>query len=240
MTLLVQVNAYASVRVVDALYHSKYFLMSSAGFHHDLKLDSVKKSLQRSNDNHVIYQPQNCCVVGANSQTGVITTNNDVHKVTILNLPEEVVPLDGAKVINGHQGYWQDENPLGSTNASETLESFCQESTVPILPWINGDGTINKFIYNGLVRRVFGTVMQNPGILEDGIIRRIDALNPQSCRTLLDLMILDKQIVARDMLQSTSRGPPPLLGTLLGNSYRESKLVYRRHFSANPKSASLL
>jgi hypothetical protein len=35
-----------------------------------------------------------------------------------------------------------------------------------ILPWKNGDETINSIIYKGLVRTVLRTVMQNPGILE--------------------------------------------------------------------------
>ncbi|KAL2939316.1 Glutamate-1-semialdehyde 2 1-aminomutase [Bienertia sinuspersici] len=36
----------------------------------------------------------------------------------------------------------------------------------PILPWINGDGTVNVIVYRGLTRRVLGIVTQNPGILE--------------------------------------------------------------------------
>jgi general transcription factor 3C polypeptide 1 len=40
------------------------------------------------------------------------------------------------------------------------------ELCMPILPWINGDGTVNSIVFKGLRRRVLGIVMQNPGILE--------------------------------------------------------------------------
>ncbi|KAK1265574.1 hypothetical protein QJS04_geneDACA010700 [Acorus gramineus] len=36
----------------------------------------------------------------------------------------------------------------------------------PILPWINGDGSMDTIMYKGLTRRIVGTVMQNPGISE--------------------------------------------------------------------------
>ncbi|KAE8669906.1 hypothetical protein F3Y22_tig00112215pilonHSYRG00296 [Hibiscus syriacus] len=105
----IKVNAYDSVRVVDALYHSNI-------------------------------------------------TVGHAHKGTILNLPEEhALPSN--------------EIPT-STNANES----CMYDKVGLSKWDDGDVTINKSVYNGLVRRVLGTVMQNPGILEQSCM-----LNNGSC-----------------------------------------------------------
>ncbi|KAF9615377.1 hypothetical protein IFM89_023028 [Coptis chinensis] len=65
------------------------------------------------------------------------------------------------------------------------MTSVVSHSFRPILPWINGDGTKNPIVYKGLVRRVLGIVMQNPGILEADITYRMDVLNPQACYHLL-------------------------------------------------------
>eukprot|EP00494_Astrolonche_serrata_P008937 UN08984 len=56
----------------------------------------------------------------------------------------------------------------------------------PILPWINGDGSINSTVYEGLTRRIIGYVMQYPGTVEEDVIHKMDVLNPQTCRTLLE------------------------------------------------------
>ncbi|KAL1545710.1 hypothetical protein AAHA92_22402 [Salvia divinorum] len=59
---------------------------------------------------------------------------------------------------------------------------------------MNGDGTINELIYNRLLCRVLGIVVLHPWILEGEIINRMQCLNPQSCRQLLQMMILDNHI----------------------------------------------
>lgn len=38
--------------------------------------------------------------------------------------------------------------------------------TVPMLPWLTGDGGVNTALLKALTRRVLGVVMQNPGIME--------------------------------------------------------------------------
>ncbi|XP_043817971.1 uncharacterized protein LOC110626726 isoform X5 [Manihot esculenta] len=232
---VLKVNAYDTVHAVDALYNSKYFLTSPVGLHQDLDPPSMIKSLQRNENGPSISHSEGYDVVGSTSQREATMSNSHVHKVTILNLPEESVPSIETEKGNLHEGSLQLEN-----NDSETCKLSSNELRVPILPWINGDGSINKIVYDGLVRRVLGIVMQNPGILENDIIRQIGVLNPQSCRSLMELMILDKHLIVRKMHQSTSSGSPALLGTLLGSSFRESKSVYRKHLFANPMSASLL
>ncbi|XP_058005098.1 uncharacterized protein LOC110664370 isoform X2 [Hevea brasiliensis] len=238
---VLKVNAYDTVHVVNALYHSKYFLTSLVGLHQDLDPPLVTKSLQRSENGHSVSHCEGYDVVGSSSQKEAIMRNHHVHKVTILNLPEESVPSIETQRSNVHEGSLQEKVILpGQNNDGETCKFSSKELRVPILPWINGDGSINKVVYDGLVRRVLGIVMQSPGILEDNIIHQIDVLNPQSCRSLMELMILDKHLIVRKMHQSTSSGPPALLGTLLGSSFRESKSVYRKHLFANPMCASYL
>ncbi|GAV82693.1 B-block_TFIIIC domain-containing protein [Cephalotus follicularis] len=221
-----KVNAYDSVRVVDTLYRSKYFLTSMAEFPGRIDDGGI---LDHEND-----------IGGANSQSDLSMNVVDVHKVTILNLPEETaVPLDEVQTSTVHKGYIQEKDVLlGANNDGD--DKLSSKLCVPILPWINGDGTINKLVYNGLIRRVFGTVMLNPGILEVDIISQMDVLNPQSCRKLLELMILDKHLIVREMHESTSCGPPTLFASLFGSSFKSSQLVCRQHFFANPMSTSIL
>lgn len=93
---------------------------------------------------------------------------DDVHKVTFLNFPEEVCELSYKKQTSSElEGCMEgiEVSPRGD-GEGESSKSSSGKLCVPILPWINGDGTINKIIYKGLRRRVLGIVMQNPGILE--------------------------------------------------------------------------
>ncbi|XVE51875.1 hypothetical protein DITRI_Ditri02bG0076100 [Diplodiscus trichospermus] len=232
-----KVNAYDSIRVVDALYHSKYFLASGSCFNQDLKPPSSLTSQEKGDGNLILRQANQS--LGTASLLGSVTVG-DVHKVTILNLPEEhALPLNETSNVNesciaGKVGSSEGDNE------GEIYKPFSGERLVPILPWINADGTINRMVYNGLTRRVLAAVMQNPGILEENIICRMDVLNPQSCRKLLELMILDKHLIVKKMLQMTGCAPPSQLATLVGSSCRKSKMVCRKHFFANPTSTFLL
>ncbi|WCJ19506.1 B-block binding subunit of TFIIIC [Euphorbia peplus] len=232
---VMKVNTYDSVRVVDALFRSKYFLTS--GSHQELGQHSVTKFFESIADRHSVPHSE-ISDVFCNSSHGTATTS---HRVTILNRPEEVVPDTEPQSSNAHEGCPQENVYFPKKDHDRnTLESSSNYLHVPILPWINGNGSINRVVYNGLVRRVLSIVMQNPGILEENIIQQIDVLNPQSCRSLLDLMILDKHLTVRKMHQSVSSGPPSLLGSLFESSLKKSKSIYRKHLFANPMSAPLL
>lgn len=161
----IQVNGYETVRVVDALYHSKYFLASSPCFHQDHKPPSPLTS-QGKDDSNLILQQENQSLDTANLSGSVSV--GDVHKVTILNLPEEhALSSKETPTSNVNESYMAGK--VGSSegdNEHETYKPSLGEPLVPILPWINADGTINRMVYNGLIRRVLGIVMQNPGISE--------------------------------------------------------------------------
>ncbi|XP_042053544.1 uncharacterized protein LOC121798547 [Salvia splendens] len=220
-----KVNAYNSVHVVDSLYRSKYFLTSiDDRVAHHLKLQRKTKNGEPSPldlDN----QRENL----AASEDKINTNGIEGHRVTILNCPLDVT----------------DPHEVASTKVTrvENLECCSTHSNRicrPLLPWMNGDGTINELIYNRLLRRVLGIVVLNPGILEDEIINRMQGLNPQSCRQLLQMMILNNHITTRKMQQMTSSQPPSILANLLGDKCKKSKLIYRVHFFANPSTTTLL
>ncbi|GMH18149.1 hypothetical protein Nepgr_019990 [Nepenthes gracilis] len=232
----VKVNGYDSVHVVDALYRSKYSLTSKAAPYQVLEMAAPMNS-PRVNGNRKVAKKHGTSGSEVDSQMGATLSVNDVHKITILNLSEEVRQhsnADGLEVC-AHSNMistvvGKDENFHASFPGI-----FC-----PILPWINGDGTTNDIVYRGLTRRILGIVMQNPGISEDNVLHQMEALNPQSCRKLLELMILDNHLLVRKMLQTTSYGPPSLLKSLLGSRFRRPEYVSREHYFANPMSASLL
>ncbi|KAL5757388.1 hypothetical protein ACOSP7_019999 [Xanthoceras sorbifolium] len=238
-----KINAYDSVRVVDALYRSKFFLTSTTGFREDLNTSSLTKVLGRSYGSH-LYRPENHDIDGANSQKKMKRKADNVHQVTILNLPEEVAePLNetSTSTSNAHEDSRKSGVALPEgNNEDESYKFSSPDLHMPILPWINGDGTINNIVYDGLLRRLLGIVMQNPGILEGEIIHQMDVLNPQSCKKLMELMILDGHLIVRKMRQTTYSSPPAILQTLLGSSFKNLKIRYRNHFFANPKSTSLL
>lgn len=81
---------------------------------------------------------------------------DELHRVTILNQSEDYVDLPteifSEDKITRHKCF--ESSPL--------RRKECR----PLLTWMNGDGTVNELVYKGLVRRVLGIVMQNPGILE--------------------------------------------------------------------------
>lgn len=62
----------------------------------------------------------------------------------------------------------------------------------------------------------------------------------QSCRKLLELMILDNIIIVRKMSQATSCEPPTILSSLSRSSFEKTKFIYREHYFANPWSAATL
>ncbi|XP_019058110.1 PREDICTED: uncharacterized protein LOC104813957 [Tarenaya hassleriana] len=231
--LALKVNGYDCVRVVDSLYRSKYFLTTEGGnFHKRLQQPISVKFLEKDCGEIRASNVTSGC---SNSQDEHVITNN-VHQVTILNLPE----VSRASGLDKESA--SDPAVSSGTNIDTEVREFSSgELCMPIVPWINADGSINKVVFSGLVRRVLGTVMQNPGITEDEIIYRMDVLNPQNCKKLLELMKLDGHIKVREMLQTKYTGPPSLLASLLPSRPPEKqKLIRQKHFFANPNSLGAL
>ncbi|BBH10430.1 B-block binding subunit of TFIIIC [Prunus dulcis] len=194
----------------------------------------------RLDSTSVIPRAGDCDSGGAHSQRETNMNVNDVHKVTILSSPEEVAERSYEKqTCSVPEGCMEVVSARGHGD-NESSKFTCGKLCVPILPWINGDGTINKIIYEGLRRRLLGIVMQNPGMLEDEIMGKMDVLNAQTRRKLLELMVLDKHVLVRKMRQNVYSGLPAILRTLPESSFPPQKLVFREHFFANSMSSSLL
>ncbi|XP_023734355.2 uncharacterized protein LOC111882227 [Lactuca sativa] len=219
---VLKVNAYDYVHVVDSMYRSKYLLASSMASHQH------QHQHQHEHDLPHLKEPQTSSINDELQQEN--HTDDEVHRVTILNRPE---PEENET----------NKNVKASCSGTGAEEGFCigdGDGYKPIVPWVNGDGSMNEIVYKGLVRRVLGIVMQNPGILEDQIISQMNVLNPQSCRKLLELMILDSHIRVRKMYASVSNEPPAMLRSLFGCSFNKPNLVFRQHFYANPTSIDCL
>ncbi|XP_038725452.1 uncharacterized protein LOC120016650 isoform X1 [Tripterygium wilfordii] len=153
------------------------------------------------------------------------------HRVTILNHSKEAArPLDINQDNNMNESCLRD-----NVNVPEAtdMDGCCAFSSA--------DGTMNWPAYKTLASHILGIVMQNPGAKEDDIIRRMDKLNPQITRKLLEAMVLDKHLIVRNQRQSTSSGVPTILGSLIGSGFiGSSDSIYQKHFFANPVSISLL
>lgn len=194
--LLKQVNAYDSFRVVDSLYRSKYFLTPVSGLHQDPKVEPLKNPERIMGDEQLILQLENHKDDVINVHKEMSTSSDEMHRVTILNLPEEVAqPSSEIQSISEIEGSTQaraispESNQEGETSDLRVCDSNLSR---PILPWINGDGTINEIVYKGLVRRILGIVMQNPGILEVTSIFHSYISSPECCKRKLVLIYIFK------------------------------------------------
>ncbi|XP_026433108.1 uncharacterized protein LOC113330523 [Papaver somniferum] len=174
-----RVNGYDDVHVVDTSFRSKYFLSSADGRFQNIKSSPHRKRPRISNDN---------CLTTSQEYWEKDVTNmesNIVHKVTMLNLPEDVFQLSIERQPHEVDVTFQDSAQVKVVSSERrrentecTMTSSDSHSFRPILPWINGHGTTNNIVYKGLIRRVLGIVMQNPGILEYDVIQQMNTLNP--------------------------------------------------------------
>ncbi|KAL0319433.1 UNVERIFIED_CONTAM: hypothetical protein Sangu_2099500 [Sesamum angustifolium] len=175
---VLKVNAYDSIHVVDSLYRSKYFLTSV----HDpagARLNDQKGKIE--DDNMPLKFGNHGDTVSA-LENEVNWNADEVHRVTILNLPEDVAdPPTEISNKDKTNSYQHSEVASPKMTRFENLELHSANIKMcrPLLPWMNGDGTINELVYKGLIRRVLAIVMQYPGILEEDIINEMHGLNPQ-------------------------------------------------------------
>ncbi|KAJ0974336.1 hypothetical protein J5N97_016301 [Dioscorea zingiberensis] len=240
-----KVNAYDSIRVVDSSYRSKYYINALSDHSQESYLST--KSLVTSYEASQ-HQSQGNCSMIKTIQNDRSLNLCDGHNITIVDLSKKADQLgpvyESSEVSHATDDvHVQVEIDFVKENVVENNESIAPGDSClsqPILPWINGDGSVNTIVYKALSRRVLGHIMQNPGITEDDIISRMDVLNPQTCRLLLELMILDNHIIPRMMLQTRNTSPPPILQSLLGSNFRATESVFRKHLFANPLSATLL
>eukprot|EP00252_Welwitschia_mirabilis_P006392 TRINITY_DN17273_c0_g1_i1.p1 TRINITY_DN17273_c0_g1~~TRINITY_DN17273_c0_g1_i1.p1 ORF type:complete len:1948 (+),score=400.33 TRINITY_DN17273_c0_g1_i1:193-6036(+) len=132
-----------------------------------------------------------------------------------------------------------ENNGLELNQDEQSLVSDRYLQVLPILPWLTADGQMNTSLYRALRRRVLGIVMQNPGILEEDLVKRLDVLNPETARKLLELLQLEHHVSVRTVSQSKG-SPPSLLKQLIGANCKEQKMTWKRHYYASPSCIQLL
>ncbi|XP_077214427.1 uncharacterized protein LOC143849324 isoform X2 [Tasmannia lanceolata] len=150
--LVVKVNAYDCVRVVDASYGPKYFLGSITDDYHDgHPAFNMKPQMIDIENSRTLTQQNNSNACNLQKETNMNLF--DGHKITNLGLPDEGAQrCNEAQQSDGDTGFEDFMTPSGD-----------KQVLWPILPWLNGDGSTNTIVFKALTRRVLGTVMQNPG-----------------------------------------------------------------------------
>ncbi|KAM7254471.1 hypothetical protein ACFE04_003851 [Oxalis oulophora] len=102
------------------------------------------------------------------------------------------------------------------------------------------DNIIENTFYKKLRHRVFGTIMQNPGMLEDDIVSLMTTVKPESCRMLLNVMVEDNFLTVRKIHQTASSAVPTMLTKLVRNNSEQQKTICRKHLFANTMKVSSL
>ncbi|KAL0415050.1 UNVERIFIED_CONTAM: hypothetical protein Slati_3336900 [Sesamum latifolium] len=175
-----KVNAYDSIHVVDSLYRSKYFLTSV----HDPSGARLNDQKRKTEDENMPLKSDNHGDIVSALENEINWNADEVHRVTILNLPEDVADpateISNTDKINSYQ-HSEVASPKMTRVENLELHSANTKMCRPLLPWMNGDGTINELVYKGLICRVLAIVMQYPGMLEEDIINEMHGLNPQVC-----------------------------------------------------------
>ncbi|PKU70118.1 hypothetical protein MA16_Dca020607 [Dendrobium catenatum] len=199
------VNAFDSVRVVDASHTSKYFIsvpnhvkIHNQGF--DFLSCSKPQGIssgtpggpfqhQHGNIDNSLVNPG--VGVGCENKTRAhdMSDNPCEYRIEVQPFRESAII---AKESESDESFHLQDIAVGSVrNPVAGMAGVFQ----PILPWINGDGTINMNVYKGLTRRILGIIMQNPCILEEDIITKMDVLNPQEIHSFfLDVYVRNLEL----------------------------------------------
>ncbi|TVU51691.1 hypothetical protein EJB05_03132 [Eragrostis curvula] len=160
----------------------------------------------------------------------------DGHTVTVINVKSTSSSTQNCSENLGDEG----PTPPGEDNKERNCyHAHDRHVYQPILPWLNADGTINSTVYEGLSRRVIGYVMQYPGMVEEDVIRRLDVLNPQTCRTLLDKLTSEKHLSVR-VLDEPLPTAPTILRSLFKQDPSQKPSKCKKRYFANPMSTFLL
>ncbi|CAL5057010.1 unnamed protein product [Urochloa decumbens] len=220
--LAIKVNAYDGVQIVDSLHLSKYHITTLAECNPCSCSGPPTSQVMDNGDPKNLLKEKHTMPINFH---GPIKMLGDGHTVTIINVQSNM------------------ESSL-STSREDNMESSCYHHCEghiyqPILPWINGDGSTNSIVYEGLSRRVIGYVMHYPGVMEEDLIHRMDVLNPQTCRTLLETLALDGHLHVRVFEEPMPTAPTMLQGLFKQDPSKEPSKCRKRYF-ANPMSASLL
>ena len=151
-----QVNAYDGVQIVDSLHKPKYHITTLAEYSHCSCLRAPGSEMASTGDTRNILKEKHSTM--PLNLHGTVRKLGEGHTVTVVDL--------GRK----SSSHLQSESP-GDDERPSTCCHVCRSRIYhPILPWINGDGSMNSTVYEGLSRRIIGYVMQYPGISEVSVL----------------------------------------------------------------------
>uniref|UniRef100_A0A804PPH0 B-block binding subunit of TFIIIC n=1 Tax=Zea mays TaxID=4577 RepID=A0A804PPH0_MAIZE len=206
--LAVKVNAYDGVQIVDSLHSSKYHIATLAECDSCCCTDPpTSQFVDNENTKNLLKEKHTKPI----NFPGPIKMLGDGHTVTVINVQSKLSP---PYMHSKDPGDAERLSTPGENNKESSFYHNCERHCYqPILPWINGDGSTNSTLYEGLSRRVIGYVMHYPGLSEEDVIRRMDVLNPQTCRTLLEKLTLDGNLHVRVFEE-----PVPMAPTTLSQS----------------------
>uniref|UniRef100_A0A0A9GVA6 Uncharacterized protein n=1 Tax=Arundo donax TaxID=35708 RepID=A0A0A9GVA6_ARUDO len=232
--LAIKVNAYDGVQIVDSLHMSKYHITTVRECNHCSCSGAPAFATVDNGDAKNLLQQKQAIpsnLLGATKMLG------DGHTVTVINVQSK----SSSRCI--YNQYLEDEE-VPTTTRTDNKEINCYRACErhicqPILPWINGDGSINGTIYEGLSRRVIGYVMQYPGVMEEDVIHRMHVLNPQTCRTLLDKLTSDEHLHVRVLDEHVPTAPTILQSLFKKDTCNQPSKCKKRYF-ANPMSTFML
>uniref|UniRef100_K3XID5 Uncharacterized protein n=1 Tax=Setaria italica TaxID=4555 RepID=K3XID5_SETIT len=223
-----QVNAYDGEQIVDSLHKPKYHITTLAEYSCCSCLQAPAFQIASTGDGRNTQKEKH--VMPINLQ-GTVKKLGDGHTVTVTNAQGKQSSHLRSPGDNERSSIW----PWGS-GCFHVCESHIYH---PILPWINGDGSMNSTLYEGLSRRVIGYVMQYPGIVEEDVIHRMGVLNPQTCRTLLGKLTTDRHLYV-GVLDEPVPTAPTMLQSLLAQGHHEEPSKCARRYFANPMSTFML
>ncbi|KAF0902551.1 hypothetical protein E2562_018050 [Oryza meyeriana var. granulata] len=228
--LAIKVNAYDGVQIVDSLHKPKYHITTLAEYSQCNSLRAPASEIASTGDTGNITKEKYAMPINLQ---GTVKRLGYGHTVTVLNVQSK----SSSHLHSQSPG--DDEGP-STWHWSSGCCHVCESHTYhPILPWINSDGSVNITVYEGLSRRIIGYVMQYPGIMEEDVIHRMDVLNPQTCRSLLGKLIIDKHLYVRVFDEPVPTAPTMLQNLLRQGHYKEPSKCGRRYF-ANPMSTFML
>uniref|UniRef100_A0A0D9WKZ9 Uncharacterized protein n=1 Tax=Leersia perrieri TaxID=77586 RepID=A0A0D9WKZ9_9ORYZ len=228
--LAIKVNAYDGVQIVDSLHKPKYHITTLAEYSQCSCLRAPAPEIESTGDTRNIMKEK--YAMPFNLQE-TVKKLGDGHIASVLNVQSK----PSSHLHSQSPG--DDEGP-STWNWGSGCSHVCKSRIYhPILPWLNSDGSINSTVYEGFSRRIIGYVMQYPGIMEDDVIDRVNVLNPQTCRTLLGKLTIDKHLYVRVFDEPVSTAPTMLQNILRQGHNREPSKCGRRYF-ANPMSTFML
>ncbi|CAD6250175.1 unnamed protein product [Miscanthus lutarioriparius] len=208
--LAVKVNAYDGVQIVDSLHSAKYHVTTLAECDNCCCTDPPTSQVVDNENTKNLLREKHTRPINFD---GPIKMLGDGHTVTVINVQSK---LSSPHIYSKDPGDEERLSTPGENNKESSCYHNCERHCYqPILPWINGDGSTNSTLYEGLSRRVIGYVMHYPGLMEEDVIRRMDVLNPQTCRTLLEKLTLDENLHVRVYEEPVPMAPTILQGLLL-------------------------